>query len=83
MYGLIHIAISVEGFALFLLSILKKCYCQAIGSKQETCNFPYRSGTGGVQVNFTDIFQILKKHYNLKRFEIAQCVGLEEISSSL
>ena len=31
-----------------------------------------RSGTGGVQVNFIDIVEILKKHYNLKRFEIAQ-----------
>ena len=50
----------------------RKCYCQASGSKQETCNFPYRSGTGGVQVNFTDVVQILKKHYNRKRFEIAQ-----------
>ena len=41
----------------------RKRYCQASGSKQETCNFRYRSGTGGVQVNFTDIVQ--------KRFEIA------------
>ena len=41
------------------------------GRKQETCNFPYGSGTGGVQVNFTDIVQILKKHCNPKRFEIA------------
>ena len=79
MYGLIHIAISVEGFALLASwvsfcgdSKRRKCYCQARGSKQETCNFPYRSWIGGVQVNFTDIVQILKKHYNPKRFEIAQ-----------
>jgi len=36
--------------------------------------FPYRSGTGGVQVNFTDIVQMLKKHndYNPKTLEIVQ-----------
>jgi len=50
----------------------RKRHCQASGSKQETCNFPHRSGTGGEQVNFIVIVQILKKHYNPKRFEIAQ-----------
>ena len=77
MYGLIHIAISVEGFALLLVFILwrqqeNEALLQASGCKQETYNFPYRSGTGGVQVNFTYIAQVLKKHYNRKRSEIAQ-----------
>ena len=40
------------------------------GSNQETCNFPYSSGTGGVYKSFTDIARILKKHYNPKTLKL-------------